>query len=328
MVSQTDSAENVSGTFTQKIETNNLPSPISGPQIFVFGSLDIQASDEEREQFEDQCQALGKALAQRGFLISVASATTFTVDLHVLAGANDWCEGKPPLKVQFIGPAKLAPKEPPLKSDPDVFPNLDCNVRLLKGDWKPSHEKQLKEADGIILVGGNPHGVSIRVGSAAIERGIPFIPVPIFDGAGAELWESHSHTLKKLGISDKAISTMSEEFNVELIVTSLMTLMENRGQNLDSKSKPTQSEAEPNSDPPADSEEPKMTRAERLKLVTRLSAIPAPQFSQLLFSIKPPPGIVPAGGAQAAALMNWAEGPGGCGLTAIEKLLDTLTNSE
>lgn len=295
------------------------------PQIFVFGSLNIEASDEEREQFEDQCRGLGKALAQRGFLISVASATTFTVDLHVLEGANDWCEGKPPLPVQFIGPAKLPPKEPPLKNDPNAFPNLNCKIRLLKGNWEPSHEKQLHEADGIILVGGNRHGVSIRVGSAAIERGIPFIPVPIFDGAGAELWESHSHRLKVQGIPADDIATMSQEFSAELIVSSLTKLIDSK-RPWDDNAKAQQPEH-----PPKESEESKMSPAERLKFVTRLSAIPAPQFSQLLFSIKPPAGIVPDGGAQAArvtALTNWAEGPGGCGLEAIEKLLDTLTNGE
>ena len=118
--------------------------------IFVFGSLDIRANQAERAQFEASCRSLGKVLAANQFLISVASAATFTVDLHVLAGADAWCEGKAALPVQFIGPAQLPPDEPPLENDSNQFPNLECQKRLLRGGWEPSHERQLQEADGII----------------------------------------------------------------------------------------------------------------------------------------------------------------------------------
>lgn len=324
MASQTNSAHNKPQKIFEVIEPRRT--------IFVFGSLDIRANDAERAQFEASCRSLGKLLAQRQFLISVASAATFTVDLHVLAGADAWCEGKAALPVQFIGPAQLPADEPPLENDANQFPNLDCKKRLLRGDWEPSHERQLQEADGIILVGGNPHGVSIRVGSAVIQRGIPFIPVPIFDGAGAELWESHSQTLKVQGIPSGDINTMSEEFSAELIVSSLISLMDSqRPWVTNAESQQAEEPLKESEEPPNNPEESKMSPEERLKFVRRLSALPAPQFSQLLFSIDPPGGIVPAGGAQGAqvaALLNWAEGPGGCGLTTIEGLLDTLTNGE
>lgn len=316
MASQTNSADN-----------ERAPVAFASAQIFVFGSLDIKSSDEERTQFEDRCRALGKVLAQRGFLISVASAATFTVDLHVLAGANDWSEGRTPLKVQFIGPAKLPPNEPPLKNNPGDFPHLECKVRLLRGDWEPSHQKQLDEADGVILIGGNPHGVSDFVGRAAMQRGLPFIPVPIFDGAGEVLWDEHKATLQTQRIPVENIATMSEEFSAELVVASLITLMENRTQNSKPEPAPSQPSKEPIPKQPTEPEEPGKNSGERLDLVKRLSAIPSPQFSQLLFAIDPPPGIVPDGGAQAdkvAALMKWAEGPGGCGLAEIEQLLESL----
>ncbi|MBE9113584.1 tetratricopeptide repeat protein, partial [Nodosilinea sp. LEGE 07298] len=66
----------------------------------------------------------------------------------------------------------------------------------------------------------------------------------------------------------------------------------------------------------------------RLTLFQTLSALPAPQFEQLRFTLNSPPGIVPEGvaaqGNRVAALLSWAEGATGCGLEHLYEVLEQL----
>ncbi|MBD1917716.1 MULTISPECIES: FxSxx-COOH system tetratricopeptide repeat protein [Cyanophyceae] len=66
----------------------------------------------------------------------------------------------------------------------------------------------------------------------------------------------------------------------------------------------------------------------RLTLFQTLSALPAPQFEQLRFTLNPPPGIVPEGvaaqGNRVAALLSWVEGATGCGLEHLYEVMEQL----
>ena len=120
---------------------------------------------------------------------------------------------------------ELPADEPPLVNDASAFPHLNCRVRIARGNWQRAHERQLREADGVILIGGNPTGVSISVGKQCIERGLTFLPVPIFDGAGSELWNEHNQQLTAAGVSSDDVERMGDEFDSEVIVRSLLTMI-------------------------------------------------------------------------------------------------------
>jgi nucleoside phosphorylase len=68
--------------------------------------------------------------------------------------------------------------------------------------------------------------------------------------------------------------------------------------------------------------------AQRLRLMEKLNALPPQQFNMLVYSVKPPPGLVPPmpapQGDRTSALLDWAESPGGCGVGSIEQLLETI----
>jgi hypothetical protein len=68
----------------------------------------------------------------------------------------------------------------------------------------------------------------------------------------------------------------------------------------------------------------------RLRLVQRLPRVPGPQFEQLVFVLQPPAGLIPGAvaplGDRVAALLNWAEGEGGCGLDTVESTLEQILN--
>lgn len=72
-----------------------------------------------------------------------------------------------------------------------------------------------------------------------------------------------------------------------------------------------------------------MTSADdRLQLFENLSKLPPQNFEGLLFSLKPPTGIVPSSVApqrsRVAALLEWAESPMGCGTKGVQICLEKL----
>ena len=66
----------------------------------------------------------------------------------------------------------------------------------------------------------------------------------------------------------------------------------------------------------------------RLEFFRTLSALTPTEFDGLLFTIKPPAGIVPgpeaATGSRVSALLGWAEGPTGCGLEKLQQTLKAI----
>ncbi|MBE9112012.1 toll/interleukin-1 receptor domain-containing protein [Nodosilinea sp. LEGE 07298] len=66
----------------------------------------------------------------------------------------------------------------------------------------------------------------------------------------------------------------------------------------------------------------------RLKLMQKLSGLPNPQFEQIVFALQPPAGSMPGSSAplgdRVAALLNWAEGTGGCGLEDVKSVLGAI----
>jgi hypothetical protein len=68
--------------------------------------------------------------------------------------------------------------------------------------------------------------------------------------------------------------------------------------------------------------------SQRLKLNQRLSSLPAPQLNQVIFALKLPPENAPASsaatGERVTALLEWAESGIGCGLAAVEEMLQEI----
>ena len=73
-----------------------------------------------------------------------------------------------------------------------------------------------------------------------------------------------------------------------------------------------------------------MNTQERIELSQTLYALLPQQFNMLLFTLNPPAGVIPpmaaAGGDRASALLNWAEAPGGCGLSELKHALNQVIN--
>ncbi len=80
------------------------------------------------------------------------------------------------------------------------------------------------------------------------------------------------------------------------------------------------------STPPVD--RPTATSRDRMQLFAALSSLPGPQFSQLVFTLNPPPGNVPPDAApqgnRVAALLQWADSPMGPGLAQVDSLLTEI----
>ena len=71
---------------------------------------------------------------------------------------------------------------------------------------------------------------------------------------------------------------------------------------------------------------------ERSNLIKTLNRLPPTQFNELVFVLKPPPGIIPsnsaAQGNRSPELLQWLEGPTGPGLSALQNLLQSMALSD
>jgi TIR domain len=71
-----------------------------------------------------------------------------------------------------------------------------------------------------------------------------------------------------------------------------------------------------------------LTRRLRLQFVQRLNALPPQQFNMLVYAVNPPAGLIPPmpapQGDRSVALLAWAEGPGGCGVSVLQDLSGTI----
>jgi tetratricopeptide (TPR) repeat protein len=77
--------------------------------------------------------------------------------------------------------------------------------------------------------------------------------------------------------------------------------------------------------------EGRLSAIQRLQFMQRLNALVPQQFNMLLFAVGPLPGLIPPmpapQGDRTAALLNWAEAPGGCGVSRLRELLEAIVDS-
>jgi hypothetical protein len=71
-----------------------------------------------------------------------------------------------------------------------------------------------------------------------------------------------------------------------------------------------------------------MPPTDRLGLISALNGLPLVQFNALVFELKLPDGLMPPPmapqGDRAFALVSWADGYGGCGLTRLQQVLEQI----
>jgi TIR domain len=77
---------------------------------------------------------------------------------------------------------------------------------------------------------------------------------------------------------------------------------------------------------------PSLSTTQRLQFIRHLNEIVPQHFNMLLFALNPPAGLVPPmpapQGDRTSALLTWAEAPGGCGLSVLQQLLETIVNPQ
>ncbi|MGD1908252.1 MAG: formylglycine-generating enzyme family protein [Leptolyngbyaceae cyanobacterium] len=70
----------------------------------------------------------------------------------------------------------------------------------------------------------------------------------------------------------------------------------------------------------------------RLELIRLINALPDPEFDEMAFALNPRGGIVPpseaAQGRRGKALLEWVEGPTGCGMAAFLELFNAIASGK
>jgi hypothetical protein len=169
---------------------------MDGPRIAVIGSPwrrtdgGERVSGPEAEAHEKAactaCEELGRELAGAGCRLIVYSAEEHSIEPHVVRGfvsvqkTRRTIEFRHPRNSGGRFPEQTLPEEPIRdRADPAE-------------DWVPSFYRSLKDADGLLLLGGRT--TVMIAGHVAIAFGLPVAAVAAFDGAAGEVWKDLKST--------------------------------------------------------------------------------------------------------------------------------------
>lgn len=164
-------------------------------KIFVVGSLRRPEADqtdsdfnEQREDFEGACRALGRSIAAAGHEIVLCSGSESTVDPYVLQGARD--AGRK-TQVFLYRPDYETLAESNEQFNPyagSEHGNVDLRTKQSSSGWRPTHLSAIKESDAVIAVGGSQRGTGSVMYSAEI-LGKPTILIPSFGRTAEANWK-------------------------------------------------------------------------------------------------------------------------------------------
>lgn len=183
---------------------------MDGPRIAVIGCPWLRTDSGERVSGPDAeaheatagtaCEELGRELAKAGCRLIVYSAEDHSIEPHVVRGFVT--VQKTRRTIEFRHPRtsggrfreQIFPEEPIWdRADPDE-------------DWVPSFYRSLKDADGLLLLGGR--ATVMIAGHVAIAFGLPVAAVAAFDGAAAEVWKD----LKSTELSQEEFDVMGSSW--------------------------------------------------------------------------------------------------------------------
>jgi hypothetical protein len=176
-------------------------------KILVAGSL-RHLEGEQLQQARLACRQIGHALVEAGHDIVVGSASENTTDYHVLHGAReaaatargplgDAATG-PQVHIHVVRPDEYrAERFDKLRKDPAFDVRMDTAGR----GWWSERSRQVRAADGVLLVGGAGGTRSIAV--IADDLGRPILPIPRFGGAAAEIGPRLQGVWRRLGADER-----------------------------------------------------------------------------------------------------------------------------
>lgn len=164
-------------------------------KVAVFGSWSDPIAHEDwnfaesRDVFNSACEAIGRALADKGHTLIVESEDQDVADPHVVKG---YVERALPgthaeLKIELAWPrGRTRPFEANAKNRPELFKYHQLPAPTWERQrWSNSHLVSLKLADAILTIGGKQG--TYLAGSAAIVANKPLVPIASFGGASARL---------------------------------------------------------------------------------------------------------------------------------------------
>jgi len=135
------------------------------------------------------------------------------------------------LKVLYVPASVPSQDEPILGVDgPQLsdFPNLDIEVRVQRGTWREIVSRTVELVDGVIVIGGAVGRGTDWIAQETKKRLKSLLPIPVFGGAAAKVWDTEARCLRDAGISQETTDLLSRSFDVKLVVGTLEQLVSAR----------------------------------------------------------------------------------------------------
>lgn len=164
-------------------------------KVAVFGSWSNREADQNwyfgdtREEFNDACKEIGRALAENGHTLIVESENEGVADPYVVEGYYKHSMSGPQdqMKIELAWPRGTErPFNEMTKARPDLFVHHGLPApEDERHRWRNSHLVSLKHAEAVLTIGGKQG--TYLAGSAAIVAGKPLVPIASFGGASTRL---------------------------------------------------------------------------------------------------------------------------------------------
>jgi hypothetical protein len=162
----------------------------SEPLFAIVGSVDPNRNDydpplQDAGAAQQVAEAIGSELARRGCRIIVYSSDATFIEAHVVRGfatASKRGRGRA-VEVRVPFGARVV-QFPVPKGKEGLFDyHTDTDP-----DWEASFFRSLRDADGVILIGGGRS--TFITGHVALGYRLPILALPSFGGAAQKIWRS------------------------------------------------------------------------------------------------------------------------------------------
>lgn len=161
---------------------------------------EIPPSSTEERAFEKACYEIGAAFALNGQTLVVGSAASHTADRHVLEGANSV------LGIHSV--IVIRPDDGRLGPDSKEFTNLTFSRRRIGQNWTVARAFQIKEADVVVVIGGDQSTLQAGHMAPALEK--PTLVIRAFPGTARELWDAFKSDYQRADISGQDIGVLED----------------------------------------------------------------------------------------------------------------------
>ena len=171
-------------------------------RTMIVGSTAHKIGTKERENFENACREIGRAIANAGDVLVVGSDRESTADLYVFEGF-----------VSIDKHREIVVVRPEDGRTPFEDERLKHNIIYdrRKGPRASARVHQVLQADVVVAIGGGSSTLLVAQTAISLER--PVLAIPCFEGSSKEIFADFEREYRGLANTANEMSIIKESWS-------------------------------------------------------------------------------------------------------------------